>query len=70
MPWSTNGTFIWPTDDDKVIHAQGHHIAIDVSADTAQFCGKSTAELCEWIVGCLNAAEAGAGASSGQDSAK
>lgn len=30
-PWSTNGTFVWPTTDRAVIEARGHLIALDVS---------------------------------------
>jgi hypothetical protein len=66
MAWSTNGTFIWPTDDRDAIGAKGPHIAIKLNTDTAEFCGRTPVDMCEWIVGWLNAAEAGSGTGCGR----
>lgn len=54
MTWSTNGPFIWPTDDQAVISRRGHLIAIDVPQATAEYLGIERDTLSKLIVAALN----------------
>lgn len=49
MKWSTNGTFIWPTDIKEEINKEGHLTAIEVPTEFAMRSGISTKAVCELI---------------------
>lgn len=59
MTWSTNGAFIYPTDDAALLARQRPALSVEVREPVAAYMGLTRAELCEHMVWALNAMQHG-----------